>query len=151
MKKFWVLVANSSYAHVLEVKGLGREISIIEKIPFPDGRKRDREIDTDRPGRSFDSMGHNRHGMSSRDDPHEHELKLFAHQLGAMLHKAKSENRFDEFAVIAPPHFLGELMHTIADPLKSCLVKKVDKDIPEAMNEKDRFDAVAKYLDLWNR
>lgn len=151
VKKFWALIANSSYAKILEIKGCGKEVHLIEDIPFPEGRLKGKEITNERPGRAFDSQGHSRHAMSSRVDPHEHEVEVFAKQLGSHLHKAHSENRFEELALIAPPHFLGQINLHLSDSVKNCIVKEVGKDLPEWMNEKERMDLVAKYLDLWNR
>ena len=151
MKKHWVLVANSSYAMILEVKGLGKEIHLLQKIDFPDGRKRDRDINTDKPGRAFASTGAVRHAVGSSVDPHQHEQEIFAHQLSKLLHKAKSEQQFDDLSIIAPAHFLGELKAVLTDQVKHAIAKEVSKDLPATLSNEQRDEHVAKYLDLWNR
>lgn len=151
MSTLWIVTANSSYAKIFEATGHGRQISEIQHIDFPDGRLKSGEVDTDRPGRSFDSLGKGRHAYSSAVNVHTHENKIFASQIGEILQKAHEDRRFNELALIAPPHFLGELKLAISNGLKKSIVKEVDKDLPEYLSEKERIDHISNYLDLWNR
>jgi len=150
MKKTWALVANSSYAIIYEVKNMGKEITIVERIPFPDGRKKASELNTDKPGRIFDSFGGARHAASNRVDPHTHEQQIFAAMLCHYLHKARAENKFEELAIIAPPQFYGELHPHFSDSVRPCVIKHVTKDLPERLSDSERLEYLVKYLDLWN-
>lgn len=151
MSTMWILAANSSFAKIFEVKGHGKQIKEIRHIDFPKGRQKSGEVNSDRPGRAFDSMGMSRHAYSPEINYHDHENKVFAHQIAELLQEAHENNIFDELALVAPPHFLGELKQAVSNNVKKCISKEINKDLPEHLTEKDRIDHLCKYLDLWNR
>lgn len=144
----WVVVANSSFAEVLAINGNGRDIQRVHHLEFPQGRERSGDILTDRPGRSYDSMGVGRHALGSKVDPHTQEQFQFAHQLVNLLHKAKSENNFSDLVIIAPPQFLGELRKIYPDTLKKCISREIIKNLPESMGHQARVDEIYTLLDL---
>lgn len=151
MSTMWIVTANSSYAKIFEVKGHGRQITEIEHIDFPKGRLKSSEVNTDRPGRSFDSTGMGRHAYSPAVNVHDHENKVFASQLANLLKEAHVNHAFQELALVAPPHFLGELKLAISNGVQKCIVKEINKDLPEYLSEKERIDHLCNYLELWNR
>jgi len=146
----WALVANSGFAQIYEIKGHGKEIKEILQIDNPDGRMKSGEILSDRPGRSFDSMGGSRHALGTEVDPHVHEQKIFAHKLVEILKKGIEGNSFQQLALIAPPQFLGELKLVLSENLKKIITKEINKDLPIYQNGKKRIEAICEYLDLWN-
>lgn len=150
MGTMWALVANSSYAEIFEIKGHGREIKMIHEIDFPDGRKRDNEINSDRPGRTYSSVGYGRSSLGTVVDPHGHEQRVFAHQLMEILVKGRDDRAYEELALIAPPHFLGILKIVFPDGVKKCITKEIGKDLPCSLNGQDKISHICKYLDLWN-
>lgn len=150
MTTFWVLVANSSFAKIYEVTGMGKDVKMLEHISFLDGRKKSGEVNTDKPGRAFDRVGMGRHAVGTTVDVHAHEMKIFTHQLTEILNKGKLENKYDQVALIAPPQFLGELRHTLNEAVKKSILKEVPKDLPDTLSEQELIQHMCKYLDLWN-
>lgn len=151
MSTMWILAANSSFAKIFEVKGHGRQIKEIRHLDFPGGRAKGTDINSDRPGRAFDSMGKSRHSLSTEVNLHEHENQVFAKQIAEILRIGHENNSFDQLALVAPPHFLGELKLAVSNGVKKSIIKEINKDLPEHLSEKDRLDHLANYLDLWNR
>jgi len=151
MSVIWALVANSSYAQIYEIKGHGKEINEIRLYDNPDGRKKNGDFNTDKPGRTFDSLGGGRHAYSTHNDPHTQEVLTFALKLTKDLEKAKNEKLFDELAFIAPSHFIGALHESLQDNVKKSVIKEVHKDLPQTVKGKERLALLADYLDLWNR
>lgn len=151
MSTLWIVAANSSFAKIFEVKGLGRQIKEIQHIDFPQGRLKGTQVNSDRPGRAFDRMGKGRHALTTEVNLHEHENKVFAHQIAEVLRSAHDSHTFDQLAIVAPPHFLGELKLAINDGVRKTIIKEIGKDLPERLTEKERLDLLANYLDLWNR
>lgn len=153
MGTLWALVANSSWAQIYEIKGHGKHIKMIRQIDNPDGRKKSGEIYSDRPGRAFDRVGIGRHAMSSETDFRLKEQEVFARKLAIILEKGREENAFDQFALVAPPQFLGQLNLVIGTdhPLKKFLTNSIEKDLTDSFKQEDIINHLCKYLDLWNR
>lgn len=151
METMWIIAANSSYAKIFEVKGHGRQIREINHLDFPKGRLKSGEVNSDRPGRSFDRLGMGRHAHSPEVTFHDHEQEVFSNQIATILQEAHEQKAFDELALVAPPHFLGHLKQAISNAVKKCISKEIHKDLPEHLDEKQRIDHLCKYLDLWNR
>lgn len=145
--KIWVVVANCSYADIYSVD-LGRDIQKVHHLDFPGGRKRDNEINTDRPGRSFNSMGGSRHALGNMVDPHSHELQIFAHKIATLLHQAYFDKAFAKIALICPPQFLGELRSLLSDSLTKVVYKEINKDLPASLSEGDRIAHFCKLLEM---
>lgn len=150
MTTFWVLIANSSFAKIYQVNGMGKDVKLIQEISFTNGRKKSGEVNTDKPGRAFDRIGMGRHAVGTAVDVHGHEIKIFAHQLAEILNKGKVDKKYDQLALIAPPQFLGELRHNLHEDAKKVLLKEVHKDLPDTLSEKELIDHMCNYLDLWN-
>lgn len=151
MGTMWVVTANSGFAKIFEVKGCGRQITEVQHVDFPKGKVKSGQVNSDRPGRAFDSFGMGRHAHTPAVSIHAHENKVFAGHLAKILREAHANNSFNELALIAPPHFLGELKQAIPNGLQKCIVKEINKDLPEYLSEKDRIDHICDYLELWNR
>ncbi len=147
MTASWVMVANSSSADIFAINN-GHDMERIYHIDFPDGREKSGKILSDRPGRSFDRRGGNRHALGTEVDVHMHEQQIFARQLAELLHKAKCDNEFSKLALIAPPQFLGELRNMLSDLVKKSIYKEINKDIPAARSEQERKDSICKFLEL---
>lgn len=151
MAILWVVVANSCSARFYEVAGYGRKIENIQIIEHPEGRKKDGELYSDRPGRTFDRMGPGRHSFSPEIDRHLREQQIFAKKIGEFLKKAQEENKFEELALIAPSQFLGELKKFLPNSVKKSLINQTPSDLPETLSEKEVQDHICRYLNLWNR
>lgn len=148
MRKLWIVVANSSYAHLFECTGLARNIRVLQTLDHPDGRKKARDVYSDRPTRSFESMGNMRHATMAEVDFHTHTQQVFSKQLADLLKKGLDEGSFTELAIIAPPTFLGILKGSLSSAVKKSVIKELNKDIPQSVGERERIDSVVHYLDL---
>ena len=95
MTTTWILVAHDAGARHFENHGPGKGLELIEEIDHPEGRQRDRDIVSDRPGRSFrkNSGDPRRASMSSSETPHERVVSDFARALAQRLHQGRVENR----------------------------------------------------------
>jgi len=143
----WVIVANSSFAEIYSIEP-GRDIHKIRYIDFPDARKRSGEINSERSGRSHESIGSSRHALGKRVDAHTHEMQIFAHDLAHLVNHEQTEHAFDKLALICPPHFLGELRPLLSEAVKKCVYKEINKDLPAALSEQERLDHLCKLLEI---
>lgn len=145
---YWVVIANRSFAEIFEIIGSGKQIKPVYRLEFPEGREKSFDILSDRPGRSFNSVGANRHALGTAVDPHAHEQQVFAKQIAEMLRKAREKNEFSELSIIAPPEFLGALRAVLSDHVIKTIKKEVRKDVPLDLSEHQRVEHIRKHLEL---
>jgi protein required for attachment to host cells len=144
----WVLVANSSFAEIFSINHSPKKMKREHYLDFPKGREKSGDILSDRPGRTFESMGNSRHAVGKKVDVHSHEQQVFAHQLVDLLRKSSSEQLFDQLILIAPPKFLGELRAILPEFLKQQVSKEINKDLPASLSERERMEHVDRLLAL---
>jgi hypothetical protein len=65
----WILIADGARARVVENLGPGKGVSEVAGMEFSQPAERNRDIMSDRPGRSFESADNARHGMEPPSDP----------------------------------------------------------------------------------
>lgn len=129
MTTTWILTANRSGASLFESDWPGKSMRRLQDIPHPQGRKQNREIDSDKPGRSFDSVGLGRHSMSSEQGPTEHIAQQFALDLAEKLNSGRVNHSYDKLVLIAEPKFLGILRDALDKNTASLVVQTVNKEL----------------------
>ncbi|MGB3051875.1 MAG: host attachment protein [Polyangiales bacterium] len=131
MGKTYILVAHEAGARLFENDGIGHGLELVESIDHPKGRARDRDINSDRPGRSFrkNSGDPRRASMSQSEGPHDRAVSDFARELSEKLRHARVENRFDRLVLVAPPRFLGLLRSSLDGPTSQLVIGSIHKDL----------------------
>ena len=149
MSTILILVANDSLGRFLVCGPGGTEMGVIESIAHPEGRMKNRDMLTDSPGRSFDSMGGQRHSMESRQNPHRREEQTFARTLSLRLMTQLEKKPFSGVFLIAPPHLLGLLRKNLPDSLeKKWELTEIPKDFPDWLSDEELFAKVGSELGL---
>ncbi len=83
-----------------------------------------------RGGRSFDSHGHGRHTMLRENTgPKRRASKAFAKEIARCIISATSDGSCRDFALIAAPHFLGELRDALSIQSSSVPIFSIDKEV----------------------
>lgn len=141
MTTTWILVANRSGASLFESNWPGESMRRLQDIPHPKGRLQNREIDSDKPGRSFDSVGEARHSMGKEHDASEKVAQQFARELAELLNKGRTTNAYDKLILMAEPKFLGLLRAALDSNTAALVVQTVNKELLEVSQED-----VASYL-----
>ncbi|RDD62481.1 host attachment protein [Ferruginivarius sediminum] len=88
-----------------------------------------REIVTDKPGRSSDPGGTTRHGFAPKVDWHEFEKERFAHHVARILDKSRMQGDFDRLILVAPPKTLGSLRDELPKQTREMVYRELDKDL----------------------
>lgn len=133
-RRTWILIADGARARILEQLGQGGEIRPIETEKFETVSKPSRELGSDRPGRVRESVGHQRHAIEPKYDPHRGLETMFAHQLVDILSQRLSDGLFDHLVIVAPPVMLGDLRKALPAPLQSAVVAEIAKDLTKVPN-----------------
>jgi protein required for attachment to host cells len=142
MATTWIVAADASRARVLQVAGRER-LDEVENLLNPEGRLQNREINTDAKGRFAgpDRPG----GHSSDDEEHtvDHANEMFAKRVGDYLDKARTEHRFDQLVLVAPPKFLGALRKELGKEVGKLVADELPKDL-SWFNERELEDYFSK-------
>jgi protein required for attachment to host cells len=140
----WVLVADGQRGRIYasEAPGAGL-VAVGEELSheLPPSR----EMGTDKPGRSFDSLGGQRHALAPRADWHDQAKEQFARDLAKRLDEAALRGEYDRLVLVAPPAALGELRAAIGTAASERVVAELGKDLTHlAIHElPERIRAVA--------
>ncbi len=85
------------------------------------------EQGTDRPGRSFSSVGTHRSTME-QTDWHRLEKHNFAGRIAEALYDAAHRNEYSQLVIAAPPETMGELRKSLHKEVSERVVAEVAKD-----------------------
>jgi protein required for attachment to host cells len=128
----WILVARRSNAVIFSSQGPGVPLAVVNEIDNPRGRLKNRDIDADRPGRTFDRRGFGRHAVSTEESPTERVEHEFAVRLAEQVDHDRALNAFDRLVLVAPPKLLGMLRSELPHPTRHLVVGELAKDLVEA-------------------
>jgi len=109
MSKLWVVVADQSKARIFTIDDPRGALLEVGELEHPEGLEREQTLTSDRPGRSFDSIGQGRHAMGSTVEPDKQEIIYFSKQVADYVQAAHNEGRCDRVLLVAGPPMLGVL------------------------------------------
>jgi protein required for attachment to host cells len=143
-RKTWVLIADGGHAKVFETGGPASELAPVGDMVFSAELPPNRDILTDRPGRSFESQGRARHAKENRSDPHRELKRDFAGKLGGILETKLADKRFDRLVLVAPPVTLGDLREALPRNVKATVVAELAHDLVKTPHHElpDHLEAV---------
>lgn len=103
----WVVVADEGHANVFGRETDNAPLELLFELDNETARMKGSELLADRGGRSFDSAGRGRHAMEPSSEPHREAAMRFAGDLMSTVEHAHHAGLCKDFALIAPPKFLG--------------------------------------------
>lgn len=128
MEKTWIVVAEGSRARVLSARNAVQPLVEILDFEFPEGRLRDQDIHTDRPGSTREITHGGRSAMEPRDI-REQQHSAFARLIADALERARNTGDYQRLMLVAPPAFLGALRSALSSPLQKLVDKTVQKNL----------------------
>lgn len=129
MGDLWILVADSSAAHIYSARHKRAELSLVQSLQHEESRLHPRERGTDQPGRVHDRFGPARHSLDTAQQIRAEERHRFAREITDVLVEAHRTKQFRELVVMAGPAFLGSLRECFSKPLSQTVVGEVPKDL----------------------
>jgi protein required for attachment to host cells len=136
----WVVVADGARALVLENVGDRAYADLRTKEVYKQDDPKTHELGTDKPGRSFPSVGRSRSALEQADW-HEQEEQRFLAGLATRLDKAILAGETKSLIVVAPPRALGVLRKEYSSHVRQALRAEIEKDYV-----KMPVDEIAKHL-----
>jgi protein required for attachment to host cells len=125
----WVLIADAARARVFENTGKGTGLTLVQDVGLDAELLPSHDLGTDRPGRSFDSVGSGRHAMESPSDLHREQKRLFARRIAEAIEERQARKIFDRLVLVAPPVTMGDLRAALPDKVKAVVATEVIADL----------------------
>jgi len=123
----WVVVCDGAKALVLENSGNRKTPNLKTLEVYEHDDPKTQEIGTDKPGRSFSSVGHG-HSAMEQTDWHDQEERRFLAKLAARLDKAVLGGETPSLIVVAPPRAIGMLRREFTSHVRQAIRAEVEKD-----------------------
>lgn len=127
--KIWVILAESSRARIFELDKLYSPLEELEGFVNNNCRLHETELNSDKPGHSFDSRGASSHQLGQFNDTKTHQTEVFAKLLSDRLDKGRISGEFEKLIIIAPPSFLGILRKIMPHQIKQLVWMSMPKNI----------------------
>jgi protein required for attachment to host cells len=127
--KYWVLVANSGQARILEMQRKPYEFHQVSELFSETQHLTNKEIVSDASGRVYHTQGPGTHSMKPRSDPHEQAEEQFSRGLAQKMEKAAQLGRFDQLLVVADPKTMGRLRQRMNRSLAGKITDEVALDL----------------------
>lgn len=147
----WILVANRAQARLFRRNKPSEGIEFIQKIDFPEGRLKEREINSDRPGRTFKSADIQRSSYSPDVSATDARAIEFAHHLAKLLDLGRSQNQYERLVLVAAPRMLGLIRNALPSLTLDRVVESWDKDLSYLTESQVVDDLHRRLLDVDRR
>jgi len=123
----WVVLADAASAKLYESKAGEREWKLVTELSHPEGRAKESELVSDKPGRVQQSSG----GKSAMEPPTPRkkvEVDRFAREVARKLDDAAAQGSYERLILVAAPAFLGALRKHLPDRVQKHVAATVEKD-----------------------
>ena len=126
----YILVADGARARIYFNCGVGKGLQPVSGATHKaDLHHHDRDILTDKPGRSLNSVDQGRSAMESPTEWHRFEKHRFAREMAKVLDAAAANKAFDRLILVAPPATLGDLRMELGDQTRKLVTAELPKDL----------------------
>ncbi len=109
--------------------GKGTGLTAVRDMAFDAELAPSHMLGTDRPGRSFESVGSARHALQSPSDPHREQKRQFARRVAEAIEERQAASGFDRLVVVAPAVTMGDLRAALSDKVKATVVAELVADL----------------------
>lgn len=127
----WFLVCNRSGAKLFNTDDKFKTFTCVKEIANPEGRLKNRDIESDRPGASMGERGADYpvHGIVNKGSAKLKVMRRFAGTLSRLLRKLRAEYALPKCVLVAEPRLLGELRKQLDEPTKRFLTGCLQEDL----------------------
>lgn len=128
-KVTWILIADGATAKVFEHTGPGKGLRVVDGLMFEQQPLRSSEIMSDRPGRSFSSVGSGRSAIEPPSDPVAVRERRFVENVADELERKLQQRAFERLIIVAAPTALGDLRPALSKGVRDTIVAELPKDL----------------------
>lgn len=145
-----IVVANEREASFLDADDLHSPLHLVDRIEDPNARLRDRDLETDRPGRAFDRMSPHRHAMGGERSTRRTQQSGFARRIADAIDHGRTRHDFDRLVLMAGPRMLGLIREALPAANRPLIVAEISKNLAhdgaEEIQDYSPREALRKYV-----
>lgn len=127
-RRRWLVAADGITAKFYQVHTQPLKLELLPEATLHGVNKMTRDLESDRPGVSFESVGGARHAIERHSNAQRRQKELFALRVAAFINNAAQEECFDEIIVVAPPRTLGDLRRDLNPAAQKCVAHEIGGD-----------------------
>ncbi len=130
-RRTWILIADAAQAKIFAQDNPNERLIGVDQGVFhnPDTSHHTRDLGSDRPSRSIESVGKARHAVEPKHDPRRAAAADFAKDVARFVEQKAIDKSYERLVVVAPPHMLSDLRKALGQKSKALLVAEIDKDL----------------------
>ena len=125
----WIVVADGARGRVFSADTRDKKIDSALPYEFVGSRQPTRERVTDRAGQTLERHGPGGHAKSKAQDAKERDQDNLAREIADAMRSARTDRRFDNLVLVAPPAFLGRLRTALDAPTAKLVTATHAKDL----------------------
>jgi protein required for attachment to host cells len=141
MSRYRIVVADQAEAVFYDLASLEKRPREVARISDPVAHLHERDMVSDRPGRSHTRVGSARFAIEREHEPRRQEAARFAKRIARRLDEARRKGEFEDLIVVAGPPFLGVMRAELSRLTRARVVHEVPKDLVHGTAE-----SLRKYL-----
>jgi protein required for attachment to host cells len=121
-KTRWLLIGDGCQAQLYTISAVPLHVHAIPTGSFQGSKAMTRDLESDRPGVSFESVGGARHTIERRSNAHRRQEDQFVARVAVAINAAATNSDFDDIVIVAPPRALAAFRKTLslAAEAKTC-------------------------------
>ncbi len=125
----WYVLGNQSEAAIYRSTREAK-FKFVDRLINPDGRKHERDLDSDGPGTVYSNASNAtiHHSLDRSFHHHEFAAKQFAKTVARYLDQATKDEMFTELVLVCEPKFLGLLRSDLSDRVKKLISHEVNRE-----------------------
>jgi protein required for attachment to host cells len=124
-----ILVADQADAVFYDADSLRARPREVAHISDPTAHQHVREFSSERPGRSYESVGRARHAVGGESTARTQQASKFARRIARRLDLARRNREYEQLIVVAGPRFLGLMRQELSRLTRERVVHEVAKDL----------------------
>jgi protein required for attachment to host cells len=124
-----IVVADEREASFFDVVGPQAPLTLASKIENPTARLHDRDLESDRPGRSFNRAAGQRSAVDGDRSSRRSQQEDFARRIAEEIDRERNAETFDRLVLMAGPRMLGLIREALSAPARSLVSAEVPKDL----------------------
>lgn len=128
-KVTWILIADGAHARILENDGPGKGLTAVEGMNFSQAHLQNKDINSDKSGRSFSSVGSGRSAYESAVSPVDQREAHFVVEVAEILEKCFREGKFSRLIIAADPTSLGNIRGKLSKEVTAAVLAELPKDL----------------------
>lgn len=130
LHRTWIVIADAAHAKIWTQEKEKAPLTALDTGEFhADQAHHSRDLGSDHPGRSVESVGSSRHALEPKHDPRRLAASHFAKEVADFVERKAVEKSYERLVIVAPPHSLSDFRAALGKHAGALLIAEIHKDL----------------------